>query len=611
MGANVTMDVELTDDAYVRSGTYADSNYGTAVIVAIDGLPGSDICRTYLKIAMPIRPAIASNRKPIAVKIRLAIYQAHTTNGLTTHARRVDKSASQVLESGVTWNKYDGTNSWTTAGGDLTDVLSPNVYIPNGAAWHSWYEWDISVMGLDWEENAWVCLKSTNESLGLDALMQFESCEGNAGYRPTIRITYEDENPTGITDLKVQGDTTDRTKVKLTWSANKNSDFVSYKIRKSASSPVTYTSTLVATVTNQAQTEYTEASANTENTVQYYAVFVEDANNTGANSTKSNEVFAIRPDVSSFTFDDYTPELFQKVTGTITSAAHASTPVPITDDLFYFQWGSGSDPEQSYAWQPPTGTLVSARTHRYPYSTTYHPYGKIQNSLGLESDLTASGSNPVVAAALPIAKIRASNMLAATSETITFYGDESYCPAGDKSITTPNGYAWDWDYTGSFVADEYTTLPVVTHSWGTAGTKTAALQVSDGTNSSATVSMQVTVAAQTTVNLDSALVDGFDSEDYTDGRRASLLEGPEAWEITSGTQMPREVKIGGLAYTDIDVDGIPDDIETLNDIILNGKKVSLTLDGVSRTGIINGPIQKHKEGGYVDKVAWSCAILLE
>ncbi|HEX9907881.1 MAG TPA: hypothetical protein VGB78_05370, partial [Thermoplasmata archaeon] len=320
-----------------------------------------------------------------------------------------------------------------------------------------------------------------------------------------------------------------------------------------------------------------------------------------------------RPRVESFYPDDFTPDLFQKVMFYGYGYTIAATPSPVANTLVVIEFGHESaDLDKSSVTYPTTETRgIFTIYHRYPYTSSQTARVKLRNDLfGLESDwFDATGFN--VAAALPIAKIRASNMLAATGETITFYGDESYCPAGNKSITTPNGYAWDWDYTGSFVADEYTTRPVATHVWAGSGTKTAALQVSDGTNWSAAVSMDVTVAAQFTTNLDSALVDGYDALDYTDGRRAALLEGPESWEIASGTQMPREAKIGGLAYTDTDVDGIPDDIETLNDIISNGRQVQITLDGITRTGIINGPLQKHKEGGYVDKVAWSCAILLQ
>jgi len=597
VNANVVLGGE---DSYM-SQAYPDTNYGTNTYLDVYWVTGIDMHRTVIKVKTGAKPATWITEKPKRIRLRLYLKQSGSAGNVAINAYKTTKPAT---EAGVTYNKFDGSNAWDAAGGDLETFLSMTL-VPNTP--YAWYEWDITGVGLDWGESCWIILKCALEATP-DKTRMFDSAEGT--YLPYVIVTYDDESPTAITDLKAQGDSTDRTKTKLTWSANQDVDFVNYKIRKSLTSPVTYASSLLDTITNQAQTEYIDASVNTENTAYYYAIFVEDVNNTGANSVKSNEVFAIRPDVSSFAFSTYGPALFQKITGTITSATHVSTPVPITDDLFYFQWGSGSDLEQSYAWQGPTGSLTSARTHRYPYTATYHPKAKVRNSLGLESDLTAA-SDVTVQDAYPIAKIRASNMLATTSETITFYGDESFCPAGNKSIKTPNGYAWDWDYTGSFSVDEYTTLPVVTHSWGSAGTKAIGLQVSDGTNWSGTASMEVTVAVAAVVNLDSALTDGYDVLDYTDGRRASLLEGPEAWEIASGTQMPREAMIGGFAYTDTDVDGTPDDIETLNDIVTNGKKVSITLDGTSRTGIINGKIQKHKEGGYVGKVEWSCQILLE
>ncbi len=73
---------------------------------------------------------------------------------------------------------------------------------------------------------------------------------------------------------------------------------------------------------------------------------------------------------------------------------------------------------------------------------------------------------------------------------------------------------------------------------------------------------------------------------------------------------PTWVKIGGFAFTDTDVDGVPDAIETLKDIVDNNKKVQMTVLGQVRTGSLEGyPV--HTEGGWAMKYNWSVKIVLD
>ncbi len=603
----VTIDyTNMADTTYINESSQT-TNYGNSLDLFAENYTTNDK-RMLVKLVMPAKPAGATSKPRPTVRLT-----CYTGLGAGTHllqAFKVTRVATEVLEGtgagdGATWLTYNGSSAWDNAGGDYDQFLS-QYYVATGNDAY----FDCTLAGLDWGESCWVLIKYATESGGSQQRRDFRSDDyGTDTYRPKVQVKYDDTAPAAVTDLKVQLVTSDPRCARLTWTPNRDVDFVQYRIRSSATSPVLYTSTLVATITNQYQSEYSEGSANSENAMMYYAIFVEDNNNTGANSIKSNEVWMIRPDVSTFILDDATPDLFQQITATITPAALPSTPQPVSNTDYYYEWGSGAELDLSSAW-----IKSATRTHRYPYSGTQTVKCQVKNSLGFASNvtgLTAGGPTITVAAALPVARVRASCMLAGTGETITFYADESYCPAGNRTIKATSGYAWDWDYTGAFVADEYSDAPMATHNWGTIGTKQVALQVNDNYNWSATVVMSVTVATQTVVNLDSALVDGFDVMDYTDGRHVNVLEGPESWEIGSGTQRPRRVRISGLAYTDADVDGIPDDIETLNDIIINGKKIQITVDGTARIGLISGDLDKHKEGGYVDKVSWSCEAALE
>jgi len=41
-------------------------------------------------------------------------------------------------QTGVTWNKYDGTNAWNTAGGDYTTTDGASAVIASAGAWVTW-----------------------------------------------------------------------------------------------------------------------------------------------------------------------------------------------------------------------------------------------------------------------------------------------------------------------------------------------------------------------------------------------------------------------------------------------------------------------------------------
>jgi len=606
----VTMaDVNITDTTYIDQFIPA-TNYGNATDLFTKS-SSTENKRTLIKLVMPSKPAGAVGKPRPTIKL---VCSGRIGTGTHFHqAFKVTRGATEVLEGtgasdGATWDTYNGSNAWDLGGGDYGQFLS-QCWVATSTTVY----FDCLLAALDWGESCWVLIRYAVEDAGSALQRQFSSDDhGTDAYRPKLIVKYDDDAPTSVTDLIVSPQSADPRTVHLKWSPNRDTDFVRYEIRSSTTSPVTYSSSLVATITNQFWTAYDQAGANTENQVVYYAIFVEDNNNVDANGAKSNEVFAIRPDVSTFTLTDTTPDLFQEiVVSALSATAYPSTPIPVQNTDAYIEWGSAAEIDDSSCWVPWAERL---RKHRYPYSTTETPKCQIKNSLGLCSDLTGlttGGPTLTVAQANPVAKIRASPRLVATNTDALFYADESYCPAGNKTLASSNAYEWDKDYSGSFSADYTTTVPYQPMQWTGAGTKTVALRVKDqDANYSAVVSMTVIVSTETTVSLDT-LADGFEVLDVEYGRHGGVIDGIEAFEIVSASEMPMEASIGGFAYTDTDTDGIPDDIETLLDVSANNKKVSLTIKGTSRTGKIIGKIRDHIEGGWVGKYNWSCTIALE
>lgn len=607
--------IETYVDAAIDEDTYLDkanptTNYGTHDDIKVLGWTSSSACRGLIKVEMPTEP---TNGKTIqSVKFRLKL--SADSGGATSNLRLHRCSQDGVFDTGATWNKYDGVTDWGVAGGDLGNVIREVLV---GTTAGVWYEFDVTAAGLQWGDTAWFILKYVVEDPAGLLSKEFHSADdATPADRPVTRIYYIDEPPKKTTNLRIEfNDINGRDRPTLVWTPNDETDFVSYQIyRREHTSPVTTADTLVATITSQSTCSYKDTDASVEGRVYYYAIFIEDANNTGADATKSNECWFIRPHVLIFTADNYAPDVLESILGTISMYAYPtspSPPTPVFDTLYWFKWGTdGVDPDTSDAWDS-----SPARYHRYPYAGVQTPQCKVRNNLGAESDVHNMRNIPgpiiTLGAIKPIAAIRASPRIAAVGETVRFYSDESMVIPGNLGWYPTGAFMWDKDYNGTFIQDYVTNDPWQDMTWSTPGTKTVALIALDEEETySDRVIITVEVVAVSSVSMDT-LTDSYEVLDISPGREAEVLDGINSYEIALGSELPCEVSIAGFAHTDSDADGIADDIETLQDIVANGKKVSLTIHGVSRTGVIIGPIKEHTEGGWGHSYNWSCSIVLE
>ena len=116
-----------------------------------------------------------------------------------------------------------------------------------------------------------------------------------------------------------------------------------------------------------------------------------------------------------------------------------------------------------------TATGVLTPTHLYPTDGTFTV------TLVVTDDDGGVGQDALLVTVrnvTPTAVITGSPHSASENETILFDGSFSTDPGNDIV-----SYEWDWDYTGTFVADA--TGATATHAWPVSGTYTVALRVSD------------------------------------------------------------------------------------------------------------------------------------
>ena len=121
--ALLTIQPDGTDglDAPIVNGPYAAINYASQTFMFLGSFFVLDVTTYHRGVlsfdisAAAVSPAISS--------ATLSVYSdgSGDTPGTSTFtAKRLTRT--NWTEAGVTWNRYDGTNNWTTAGGDATST---------------------------------------------------------------------------------------------------------------------------------------------------------------------------------------------------------------------------------------------------------------------------------------------------------------------------------------------------------------------------------------------------------------------------------------------------------------------------------------------------------
>jgi hypothetical protein len=128
MGA---LTIQPTDADNVMWSGSANSNYGS--LTGIDIGANSGIYRSLLKFDFG---ALPGNAILDSVSLSVYIYGIVGSSGRTLWAYRLTQTG--WTELGSTWNKYDGSNSWSSAGGDYTTTNGVSISGPGAGNWATW-----------------------------------------------------------------------------------------------------------------------------------------------------------------------------------------------------------------------------------------------------------------------------------------------------------------------------------------------------------------------------------------------------------------------------------------------------------------------------------------
>lgn len=111
--------------------------------------------------------------------------------GRTIQAYRLTQTA--WTEAGATWNKYDGTNNWSTAGGDYTVTNGASSVVPASSGWMTW---DVTTLAQYFQANtgkiAYFIIRDNDENIAPGRGCQFHSSEyvTDVTLCPKLIITY-------------------------------------------------------------------------------------------------------------------------------------------------------------------------------------------------------------------------------------------------------------------------------------------------------------------------------------------------------------------------------------------------------------------------------------
>ena len=94
----------------------------------------------------------------------------------------------------ATWNKYDGTNAWTTAGGDFTTINRTSHSCPSRGNWTTFASetWSSAQLIQDCYDNQSknVHLAMTAEEVNARDLVFYSRENTNTTNRPKLTVTY-------------------------------------------------------------------------------------------------------------------------------------------------------------------------------------------------------------------------------------------------------------------------------------------------------------------------------------------------------------------------------------------------------------------------------------
>jgi hypothetical protein len=174
-----------TKDSYIRNKSgYTSTNYNGNDHVKVKGTTG-DIKRALFQFDLTTIP---SNSIIDSASFSLFMWK----NNSSTDPVSVQRLTRSWTESGVTWNRYDGTNNWTSSGGDFNSTIYASAF---PSVYWAYTNWNIKTLVQEWVTGTYtnfgMMVKRNPDNVSTSKDMHFSTREDvGTTYDPKLYIRY-------------------------------------------------------------------------------------------------------------------------------------------------------------------------------------------------------------------------------------------------------------------------------------------------------------------------------------------------------------------------------------------------------------------------------------
>ena len=182
---DVQPDASAGKDTYIQSGspTYAR---GTDTTVILGGSSTEKHPVLQFDLSSLAGATIVSGTMSLYKTANSGTYTAF--DGYVYRMTRAWTEGTSGFGTGANWNTYDGTNAWTSAGGDFDATAEGYISVTNTL--NVFFDWDIGALVQEWVSgttNAGAILRKTGDT----SEASFASSDNaTASYRPKLTVVY-------------------------------------------------------------------------------------------------------------------------------------------------------------------------------------------------------------------------------------------------------------------------------------------------------------------------------------------------------------------------------------------------------------------------------------
>jgi hypothetical protein len=150
-------------------------------------------------VEFELKEALPTGANILNAQLGMYLGSASTSNPVSVTAYR----ATKPWTISATWNTYNGTNAWTSPGGDFSStnaVVNPSVTTPAG--WKYWYPTQIVQEWANGVENDGLLLADTTQKTTND-MLSFNSLDA-ASNHPVLTVSWEPRGEEGLSTYSMQ-----------------------------------------------------------------------------------------------------------------------------------------------------------------------------------------------------------------------------------------------------------------------------------------------------------------------------------------------------------------------------------------------------------------------